>query len=162
MLLPSAARTPGLRAFLLPALAVAFLLVGAGSAWAAPRAASIIIDADTGEVLQASNADIRTYPASLTKMMTLYLVFDALDAGRLRLDQQLSVSSHASRQSPSKLALMPGQTIAVEDVILALVTKSANDAAVVAAEALGGSEDRFAQMMTSRARQLGMRQTTFH
>lgn len=133
----------------------------AKSRQSAPLQASIIVDADTGAVLQASNADSITHPASLTKMMTLHMLFDQMAAGRMRLNQRLEVSSHAAAQSPSKLGLQPGQTIAVEDAIRALVTKSANDVAVVVAEAIGGSEDRFAALMTRRARELGMSRTTF-
>jgi len=122
---------------------------------------AIVIDADTGEVLHEQSADVQSYPASLTKMMTLYLVFDALESGKLTLDQQLPVSQHAATRAPSRLGLMPGDTIAVRDVILGLVTKSANDAASVAAEALGGSENAFAEKMTQKARQLGMTNTVF-
>lgn len=127
----------------------------------APLQASIIIDADTGAVMQATNADAITHPASLTKMMTLYMLFDQLSAGRMKLDQRLAVSAHAAAQAPSKLALQPGQSIRVEDAILALVTKSANDVAVVIAEAIGGSEDHFGTLMTQRARTLGMGRTVF-
>jgi D-alanyl-D-alanine carboxypeptidase len=125
------------------------------------RYASIVIDADTGAILHAANPDKRSYPASLTKVMTLYLVFDALEQGKLRLDSPLPVSAHAAAQSPSKLALEPGERIRVEDAIEALVTKSANDVAVVLAEGVGGSEAGFAQMMTKKARALGMLQTTY-
>lgn len=127
-----------------------------------PVQASIVIDADTGAVLHAVNADAKTYPASLTKMMTLFMVFDQLDSGRMRLTDQMRTSAHAAAQSPSKLGLQPGQTIAVEDAIKALVTKSANDVAVIIAEHIGGSEPAFGQMMTQRARQLGMSRTVFH
>lgn len=128
---------------------------------AAARYASIVIDADSGAILHAANPDKRSYPASLTKVMTLYLVFDALEQGKLRLDTKVPVSGHAAAQAPSKLGLEPGERISIEDVVMALVTKSANDAAVVAAEAVGGSEAAFAQMMTKKARQLGMLQTTY-
>jgi D-alanyl-D-alanine carboxypeptidase len=124
--------------------------------------ASIIIDADSGKVLEEVNADGMNYPASLTKMMTLYLAFEALDNGQLKLDQQLPISAHAASRAPSKLGLIPGETIAVRDLILALVTKSANDAASVVAEGLGGSETAFAERMTQKARRLGMKNTTFH
>ncbi|AWK86461.1 D-alanyl-D-alanine carboxypeptidase [Azospirillum thermophilum] len=127
----------------------------------AAKAAAIIVDARTGEVLIEQDADAVTHPASLTKMMTLYLTFDALDEGRLTLDQALPVSAWAESMSPTKLGLRAGQTIKVETAILGLVTKSANDAAVVLAEALGGSEARFAEMMTRKARELGMRNTVF-
>ncbi|PKU25873.1 D-alanyl-D-alanine carboxypeptidase [Telmatospirillum siberiense] len=123
--------------------------------------ASMVVDADTGEVLHAVNADNRNYPASLTKMMTLYLLFDALDRGQVKLTDRIPVSAHASAQSPSKLGLRAGQTIMVEDAILGLCTKSANDAAVAVGEFLGGTETAFADIMTRKARELGMRQTVF-
>jgi D-alanyl-D-alanine carboxypeptidase len=123
--------------------------------------ASMVVDADTGEVLHAVNADNRNYPASLTKMMTLYLLFDALDRGQVKLTDRIPVSAHAAAQAPSKLGLRPGQSIMVEDAILGLCTKSANDAAVVVGEFLGGSEPAFADIMTRKARELGMRQTVF-
>ena len=123
---------------------------------------SIVIDAETGTVISESNADSPHFPASLTKMMTLYLIFEALDKGRIHLDTQLPVSEHAASQSPTKLDLSPGETISVKDVILGLVTRSANDAAVVAAEWLAGSEEIFAQHMTAKARALGMSHTFFH
>ncbi|MFS2009566.1 serine hydrolase [Azospirillum sp. CT11-132] len=127
----------------------------------AAKAAAIVVDARTGQVLIDQDADAITYPASLTKMMTLYLTFDALDDGRLTLDQQLPVSSWAESMSPTKLGLRAGQTLKVETAILGLVTKSANDAAVVLAEALGGTESRFAEMMTRKAREIGMRHTVY-
>ena len=125
------------------------------------RYASIVIDAETGEVLRSRNADIRRYPASLTKMMTLYLLFEAIDDGRLNLTSKLKVSKRAAGQPPSKLGLRAGSTIRVEDAISALVVKSANDIAVVVAEALGGTEVEFARKMTGKARALGMSRTTF-
>jgi len=143
------------------ALGVALLSAPAAEAKES-RYAAIVMEADTGTVLSATNPDRHSYPASLTKMMTLFLVFDALEAGRLKLDTPLAVSGHASVQAPSKLGLRPGEHIAVQDLVLALVTKSANDAAVVAAEALGGTEANFAQMMTRKAHALGMADTTYH
>ncbi len=125
------------------------------------RYASIVIEAETGKVLHAVNADTRNFPASLTKMMTLYLAFEALDAGRLELGQKLRVSRVAAGRSPSKLGLRRGQTIAVRDIIGTLVTKSANDAATVLAEALAGSERAFGRVMTRKATALGMTKTTF-
>ena len=122
---------------------------------------SIVIDVESGQVLNAENADAITYPASLTKMMTLYLTFEALNAGRLRLDQYLPVSYEAASRSPTKLGLRPGESIAVQDLILGLVTRSANDAATVLAEGLAGSEPAFAAHMTSKARQLGMNSTAY-
>ena len=125
------------------------------------RYASIVIDAETGEVLRSRNADIRRYPASLTKMMTLYLLFEAVDDGKLNLKSKLKVSKRAAGQSPSKLGLRAGSTIRVEDAIKALIVKSANDIAVVVAEALGGTEVEFAKKMTRKAKALGMSRTTF-
>ena len=122
---------------------------------------SIVIDVETGRVLSAMNADAITYPASLTKMMTLYLVFEALNAGRLRPDQYLPVSYEAASRSPTKLGLRPGESIAVQELILGLVTRSANDAAAVLAEGLADSEPAFAEQMTRRARQLGMTSTVY-
>ena len=132
-----------------------------GKKASAPVAAEILMDAGSGRVLQARNADTLTYPASLTKMMTLMLTFEALDRGTLRLNQSLVVSRHAASMPPSRLWLAPGSTITVEQAILALVTRSANDVAVVLGEALGGSETAFAKKMTARARRLGMRHTVF-
>lgn len=124
--------------------------------------ASMVVDADTGEVLHAVNADNHNYPASLTKMMTLYLLFDALDRGEVKLTDHIPVSAHAAAQAPSKLGLRPGQTLVVEDAILAICTKSANDVAVAVGEFLGGNEPAFAEIMTRKARELGMRETVFH
>ena len=126
-----------------------------------PVHASILMDARTGRVIESNNADVVTYPASLTKMMTLLLAFEAMERGQLRPDQELPVSRHAANQKPSRLGVVPGGTIRVEDAVLALTVKSANDVAVVLAEALGGSEDKFAEMMTAKARALGMTNTTF-
>ncbi len=123
---------------------------------------SIVVDTQTGAVLEADKPDAHNYPASLTKMMTLYLTFEALDRKRLSLDQTITVSQHAANQAPSKLGLQPGESIKVEDAILAVVTKSANDIAVTLAEALGGSESAFAAMMTEKAHALGMSRTAFH
>lgn len=126
-----------------------------------PPFASIIVDANSGGTLQSTNADALRHPASLTKIMTLYMLFEQLDSGKLRLDSQLEVSRHASVQAPTKLGLRPGQTIRVEDAIKGIVTRSANDAAVVVAEAIGGSEENFCKMMTRKARALGMNKTTY-
>jgi D-alanyl-D-alanine carboxypeptidase len=122
---------------------------------------SIVIEAETGRVLSEMNADAITYPASLTKMMTLYLTFEALNSGRLGLDQYLPVSSEAASKSPTKLHLVPGDSVQVHDLILGIVTKSANDAAAVLAEGLAGSEPAFADRMTAKARQLGMTNTVY-
>ena len=127
----------------------------------APVSESIVLDADTRRVLSEANADAITYPASLTKMMTLYLTFEALNAGRLRLDQFLPVSVDAASKAPTKLDLRPGQSVAVQDLILGIVTKSANDAAATLAEGLAGSEPAFADMMNRKAQQLGMRNTFY-
>ena len=121
----------------------------------------ILLDAETGQVLSEQNADVLTYPASLTKMMTLYLVFEALNQGRIRLDQTMYVSPYAAARAPSKLALTPGDSVRVRDLILGVVTRSANDAAAVLAEGLAGSEGNFARYMTWKARQLGMNHTWF-
>ncbi len=131
-----------------------------GPAYTPPYAA-LVIDANSGQTLHAANADALRHPASLTKIMTLYLLFEQIEAGKLKLNSRLEVSEHASEQAPSKLGLRPGQTIAVEDAIRALVTKSANDAAVVVAEAIGGNEESFARMMTRKARALGMSRTVY-
>jgi D-alanyl-D-alanine carboxypeptidase len=127
----------------------------------APPTSSIVVDGNTGEVLHASNADAIRHPASLTKIMTLYLLFERLEAGKFKLDTQLKVSEHAADQAPTKLGLKPGATIAVEDAIKAVVTKSANDAAVAIAENLGGDEESFAKLMTEKAHALGMTRTTY-
>jgi len=126
-----------------------------------PPYAAIVIDANSGRVLHAANPDSRRHPASITKIMTLYLLFEQVEAGRIKLDTPLTVSARAAAQAPSKLNLKPGQTIKVEDAIKALVTKSANDVAVVVAEAIAGSEDEFARMMTRKARALGMNSTVY-
>jgi D-alanyl-D-alanine carboxypeptidase len=123
--------------------------------------ADIVIDASTGEVLHSRNPDILSYPASLTKMMTLYLLFDALEKGEVKLDTALPVSAHAADQPATKLGLPKGASIPVETAILAIIIQSANDAAVVVAEALGGTESDFAAKMTRAARALGMRSTVF-
>jgi D-alanyl-D-alanine carboxypeptidase len=122
---------------------------------------SIVIDADNGRILHATNSDTRNYPASLTKMMTLFMVFEALDVGKWTLNTRLKVSARAARQPASRLGLKRGQTITVKDAILALVTKSANDVATTIAENLGRSERDFALMMTAKARRLNMTRTTF-
>jgi D-alanyl-D-alanine carboxypeptidase len=126
-----------------------------------PAFASIIVDANSGATLSANNPDALRHPASLTKIMTLYLLFERLDAGKLKLDSEMSVSEHASEQAPTKLGLRPGQSIKVEDAIKGLVTRSANDAAVVIAEAIAGDEDDFAKLMTRKARSLGMIRTVY-
>jgi D-alanyl-D-alanine carboxypeptidase len=112
-------------------------------------------------VLHEVSANEPRHPASLTKIMTLYLLFEQLEDCKLKLDTPLPISSRASLQNPTKLGLRPNQTIKVEDAIKGLVTKSANDAAVVVAEAIGGSEEEFAKLMTLKARTLGMTSTTY-
>ncbi len=127
-----------------------------------PIYSAIILDANTGQVLNEINSDTQSYPASLTKMMTLYMLFEALEKGQVTMDTPMPVSRHASMAAPSKLGLRPKMKISVEQAIQALITKSANDVAVVTGEYLaGGSEDKFAEMMTFRARMLGMKQTAF-
>jgi D-alanyl-D-alanine carboxypeptidase len=123
--------------------------------------ASLVIDADSGVILHQENAGEPRYPASLVKMMTLYMTFQALENGKLRMSQQVPVSEHASLQAPSSLFLKPGESIAVNDAIMALVIKSANDCAVVLGEAVGGNEEHFADMMNHMAKKLGMNNTLF-
>ena len=126
-----------------------------------PRYAAYVVDAKTGRVLHEANADSLRHPASLTKIMTLYLLFEQLEAGRIKLHTPMPVSAEAASQAPTKLGVRPDQTLEVEDAIKALVTKSANDAAVVVAEALAGSEEAFAKRMTQKARALGMGRTIY-
>jgi len=125
------------------------------------RYASIVVDADTLEIVHARQIDELRYPASLTKVMTLYLAFDALNAGIIKLNEPVRVSANAARTAPTKLGLCAGQTITIENLIQAIAVKSANDAAVVLAERLAGSEAAFTQHMTSKARSLGMMRSTF-
>lgn len=126
-----------------------------------PPYAAIVVDANNGAVLHAAAPDAPRHPASLTKIMTLYLLFERLESGKITLDTPMEVSHDASIQAPTKLGLRPGDTIKVEDAIKGLVTKSANDASVVIAEAIGGTEEEFARAMTRKARALGMRNTTY-
>lgn len=126
-----------------------------------PPFASIVLDGNSGAVLQAASPDALRHPASLTKVMTLYLLFERLESGRLKLDSPLRVSEHAAEQAPTKLELKPGQAITVEDAIKSIVTKSANDAAVAVAENLAGDEDNFAKLMTQKAHALGMAHTKY-
>src|SRR6266508_5457845 len=126
-----------------------------------PPYAAIVVDDKSGFVLHEVSADEPRHPASLTKIMTLYLLFEQLDGGTLKLDTPLQISTRAAMQNPTKLGLKANQTIKVEDAIRGLVTKSANDAAVVVAEAIGGSEEEFAKLMTSKARALGMTGTNY-
>ena len=133
-----------------------------GSVAGSPRYAAIVIDDKTGRVLYAKNADAPRHPASLTKMMTLYLLFEDMQKRRVSPTTRFTASAKASAQAPSKLGLKPGQTIAAEDAIRALVTKSANDVAVTVAENLGGTEEAFARRMTQTARRIGMRGSVFY
>ena len=142
-------------------MATAFVVFGCFAGAAHAGYAAIVVDATTGQVLNEVNADEQNHPASLTKMMTLYLTFRQLQAGRLKLDQQLPVSAWAAARAPTKLGLTPGNTISVRDCILAMITKSANDAAAVAAEGIAGSTDRFVEMMNAQALLLGMTNTHF-
>ncbi|MHA7970966.1 SPOR domain-containing protein [Rhizobium sp. CAU 1783] len=140
---------------------VTALGMNVSTASAKPTYGAIVVDAKTGKVLYSDNADSLRYPASLTKMMTLYLTFEALEAGRIRLDNKVPVSKNAAAEPPSKLGVGAGRSVTVEQAILALVTRSANDMATALGEYLGGSEARFAQMMTAKARSLGMTKTTY-
>lgn len=149
------------------AVLAGWLALAAGIIAAAPPSASarvhsyIVEDAQTGAVLEAHNADVRTYPASLAKLMTLYITFHQLTTGKMTLNERLHVSAHAAAQPPTKLYLQPGGTISVNSAILGITTRSANDAAVVLGEAIGGTETKFAAMMNQTAQQLGMTRTTF-
>ncbi len=125
------------------------------------RYAAIVVDAESGEVLFARHADSRRYPASITKVMTLYLAFEALSEGKVKLDDVITVSPRAASQPPSKLGLAAGQTITLDDAMKATAVRSANDMAVAIAEHVGGSQDRFAAMSTLKARELGMTQTRY-
>ncbi len=158
-------RVWGLKMGILPAfirfLAVALLIALPSAAMSANIYASIVVEADTGRVLHEAYADNSRYPASLTKMMTLYILFEALEQGDVTLNTPMKVSRHAAGQAPTRLGLKPGSTIKVEDAINALVTKSANDVAAVVAEHLADKEYLFAVKMTKKARALGMSKTTF-
>jgi D-alanyl-D-alanine carboxypeptidase len=126
-----------------------------------PKYAAIVVDANSGRILFQANADQPRYPASLTKMMTLYMLFEAIESGRVSRTALIPVSDHARSRPPSKIGFKRGQSIDVDTAIRALAVKSANDVAVAVAEYLGGTEEQFAQMMTAKARQLGMSGTTF-
>jgi D-alanyl-D-alanine carboxypeptidase len=138
----------------------AIFTISSNPTQAAPYA-DIVVDANTGTVLHSTNPDAQRHPASLTKIMTLYLLFEQLEAGKLKLDSQLNVSAEAAGQMPTKLGLKPGSTLAVEDAIKGMVTRSANDAAAVVAEAIGGDEAQFAKLMTRKAQALGMTRTVY-
>ncbi|MDQ0421174.1 D-alanyl-D-alanine carboxypeptidase [Peteryoungia aggregata LMG 23059] len=141
--------------------AIVTSVAAVSAAQANPKYAGIVIDAKTGKVLYSENADSLRYPASLTKMMTLYMVFEALESGKVSLNSKVPFSANAAKEPPSKLGVGTGRSITVEQAILSLVTRSANDSATAIAEYLGGSEQRFAQMMTAKARSLGMTKTTY-
>lgn len=149
-----------LKAVMIAALAVTIVAADIGVALAA-RSAAIVIDAKTGKVLYSADANGRRYPASLTKMMTLYLTFEAMAKGRISRNTPVPFSAHASGEAPTKLGVRAGTSVPVEIAILSIVTKSANDSATALGELLGGSEDNFARMMTAKARQLGMNGTVF-
>src|SRR6478735_6193602 len=149
----------GLRGGMFGFVAALFTISGDPS-HAAPYA-DIVVDANSGTVLHSTNPDAQRHPASLTKIMTLYLLFEQLEAGKLKLDSPLQVSKEAAGQMPTKLGLKPGSTLAVEDAIKGMVTRSANDAAVVVAEAIAGDEDAFAKLMTRKAQALGMSRTIY-
>ncbi len=146
---------------LFPVLAVLTAIVIGGAAPAQARYASIVVDFESGRVLSEQGADERRHPASLTKMMTLFLIFEALDAGKITLNTRWNVSEYAAGQAPTKLNLQAGDRVAVRDIILGMVTRSANDAAMVAAEGLAGSEAKFADLMNKRARDIGMTRSNF-
>ena len=155
LLVPAACQS-GTGSVNVPSLAVA-----EARAQTDPRYAGIVVDVSTGRILYAEDANSRRHPASLTKMMTLYLLFEEMRAGRLSLDTPLSVSTHAARMPASRLGLKPGETIKVRDAIMAICVRSANDVAVVVGEAIAGSETAFAQRMNAKARVLGLSSTFF-
>jgi D-alanyl-D-alanine carboxypeptidase len=140
---------------------IVFFVLFAISQASHARHAAILVDASNGNVLYELEATQAWYPASLTKLMTLYMAFDALNAGKIRLQDPINTSYHASRQPNSKLGLRVGETISVEEAILALITRSANDAAVALAEYIGGTEESFAVRMTEKAHALGMSDSHF-
>ncbi len=127
----------------------------------APPQAAMVVDLYSGKTLYSKNADAKRYPASITKVMTLYMLFEQIEQGHLTLNSKLKVSSVAASRPPSKLGLKTGSTIRVRDAMYALVTKSANDVAAVVAENIAGSEAAFGRMMTQKARSIGMTKTTF-
>ncbi|MGX9177865.1 D-alanyl-D-alanine carboxypeptidase [Mesorhizobium sp. BHbdii] len=149
-----------LKTIMILALAMTFVVADAASSMAA-RSAAIVIDAKTGKVLYSSNADGRRYPASLTKMMTLYLAFEAMANGKISKNSRVVFSANAAAEPPTKLGVRRGGAITVETAILSMVTKSANDSATALGELLGGNEANFAHMMTAKARALGMKGTVF-
>jgi D-alanyl-D-alanine carboxypeptidase len=160
--LPFASARSALLVLLGTILSLALVPIGPAQAQVgSARYSAIIVEARTGKIIMGVNQDELRFPASLTKLMTLYMTFEALRDRRIQLNQYIPVSAWAAEQPPTKLGLQPGEALTVEQAILGLVTKSANDAAAALGELLGGSEDRFAQMMTLRARALGMNRTSF-
>lgn len=164
---PRALARPARRSVLAVAVTLGLLMVaspalhGAQADTPAERYAAIVVDADSGEVLFARHADDERYPASITKVMTLYLVFQALENGRLKPDDRITVSARAASRPPSKLGLPAGSRLTVDAAIRALAVRSSNDVAVALAEEIGGTESGFAAMMTAQARKLGMRHTRY-
>ncbi len=157
-----------LKRFLLVYCIAHTMLFTSGSAYAAkkkhiplPIQTSLVVDSKTGKILHEKNSTIRIYPASLTKVMTLYLLFESIESGKLTMNKKLYVSHNAEKQPPLKLGVRKGDYITVREAISALATKSANDVAVVVAENIAGSEAKFARLMTKRAHQLGMKETQF-
>jgi D-alanyl-D-alanine carboxypeptidase len=150
----------GLRWGVFGIASVALVALSNNSSLAAPYA-DIVLDANSGKVLHSSNPDAKRHPASLTKIMTLYLLFEQLEAGEMTLDEKMDVSEEAAAQSPTKLGLRAGSTISVEDALKGLITRSANDAAVVIAEWIGDDEESFAKLMTQKAKALGMTRTVY-
>ncbi len=142
-------------------LLLAMCALALASATAFAGSASLVLDARTGKVLSSENADTLNHPASLTKMMTLYLTFEALRRGDIDWDSKIKVSRTAAAKPPMKLGLKPGSTITVREAVYAMIVRSANDAAAAMSERLGGSESNFARKMTAKARQLGMSRTVF-
>lgn len=155
----------GFRSLLRVAVVAVAAMVSSGlhaeTASANPKYSGLVIDASTGKVLYSVDPDGLRYPASLTKMMTLYMTFEALAAKKISLDTRVPISANASAEPPSKLGVRAGGSVTVEQAIQALVTRSANDVATALGEFIGGSEDRFARMMTNKARALGMTRTTY-
>jgi D-alanyl-D-alanine carboxypeptidase len=152
--------TSPLKAIVVFALALTFVCADVASSLAA-RQAAIVVDAKTGKVLYSADANGRRYPASLTKMMTLYLTFEALAKGKISRNTPVVFSAKASAEAPTKLGVKPGGSVTVDTAILSIVTKSANDSATALGEMIGGNETNFARMMTAKARQLGMNGTVF-
>src|ERR1700678_3684539 len=129
--------------------------VAEGAVPSSPAFSAVVVDANSGRTLYSADEDGLRHPASITKVMTLYLLFEELDRGAMTLRTQIPISEHAAAQEPSKLGIAPGQTISVEDAIKAVVTRSANDVAVAIAEAIGRTEDNLGDMMTRKANELG-------